>query len=128
MLTACGVQAFILQPQSFYRLSADDVLLNDFIDVGQSDASVPDCLGIDDDIRPVFALVEASCLIGADSALQSALGKFDLEQLLKFGLGGGIATSAGMSGRTLVAADKNVALEFRHSNIVQASGVKVATG
>ena len=79
VLTACGVQAFILQPQSFYWLSADDVLLDDFIHVSQRDAGVPDGLGIDDDIRPVLTLIEASCLVGTHSAFQSALGKFHFE-------------------------------------------------
>jgi len=67
----------------------------------------------------VFALVKASGLVGAHSALQSALGQLHLKQLLQLGPGGGIATSARMPWRTLVSADENMALEFWHPNIVQ---------
>jgi len=119
VLAACGVQAFIFQHQAFNRPAADNVFLHDLIHVGQRNTAVPDCLWIDHQIRPMLALVEASRLIGAHSAFQPTLGKFHFEQLLQLGLSRGIATSARMPWRTLVPANENMALEFRHSNIVQ---------
>ena len=67
----------------------------------------------------MLTLVKTSGLVGADSALQSALGQLHLKQLLQLGPGGGIATSARMPWRTLVSADENMALEFWHPIIVQ---------
>ena len=119
VLTARGIQTFILQPQSFHRNPPDDVRLQ----ISSTSASVTPPyqigLGIDHEVRPVLALVQASGLVGANLALQPALSQFHLEQLLQFGLGGGIATSARMSRRPLVPANENVALKFRHGNIVQ---------
>jgi hypothetical protein len=46
MLTGCGVQAFIPKPQSLNGLAAENVRLDDFINVGKSDAAIPNRLGI----------------------------------------------------------------------------------
>jgi hypothetical protein len=130
VLTACGVQAFILQPQSFHRTPADNVRVHDFIHVSQGNSAVPDGLGIDDKVRPVLTLVQASGLVGAYSAFQPALGQFLLEQLLQLGLLRRITTSARMSRWALVPANENMALEFRHGDIVQVSErkMKVVSG
>jgi hypothetical protein len=100
-------------------MATDNVGVHDFIHVSQSDSAVPDRFGIDHEIRPMLALVQASRLVGTHSALQTALGQFLLEQLLQLGLLRWITTSPGMSWRAQVPADENVALEFRHTNIVQ---------
>lgn len=119
MFAACAVQAVVFQHQALNRMPADNVGVHDFIHVRQRDTAIPDGLGIDHQIGPMLALVQASRLVGAHSAFQSALGQLHFEQLLQFGLGGGIATSTGMPRRALVPTDENMALEFRHANIVQ---------
>lgn len=55
-----GVQAIICHEQALYRSAVDDVRLDDFVDIGGGDASVPDRVWVDDDGRTVLALVEAS--------------------------------------------------------------------
>ena len=119
MLTSCAVQTLVLQHQALNRPPADNVRFDNFIHVGQTDSAIPDRLGIDHEVRSVLALVQAAGLVGAHSALQPALGQFLLEQLLQLCPRGGIATSAWMAWRALVSADENMALEFRHMNIVQ---------
>ncbi len=60
MFTACGVQAFIAQPQSLNRFAANNVRLDDFIYVGKSDAAIPHRLGINHQVRAVFALIQTA--------------------------------------------------------------------
>src|SRR5215472_8711945 len=81
-------------------------------------AAVPDGFGINDDVGTVLALVEASGLVRADTAFESALGQLLLEEFLQAGFGLGIAASAGMACGTLVAADEDVMFEFGHQTIV----------
>jgi hypothetical protein len=109
-----GIQAGIGQAESFDWLTCDDVGVDDLVDVGFGNVSVPDGVGVDDDVRAVLALIEASGLVGADAAFQSTLGEFLLEKFLEPGFGGGIATSAGMACGALVSADEDVFFEFRH--------------
>src|ERR1700687_654357 len=109
-----SVQAGICQAEAFDRFAAEDVGLNNLFDVGLGDVSIPDCVWIDDDIRTVFALIEAARLIGAYFPLQSSLGQFLLEQLLQPGLRLRITASAGMARWTLVSADENVLFELGH--------------
>ncbi len=120
-----GVQAGVGEAESFYRVAAEHVRFDDLVDVGFGDVSVPNSVGVDDEVGAVFALVEASGLVGADFALQSALGQFLFEELLQLGFGGGVAASAGMSRRALVSADENVSFEFGHQGETL-SGVMVS--
>ena len=110
------VQARVGEAKAFYRSAAEDVRFDDLVDVGLGDVSVPDGVGVDDEVGAVFALVEASGLIGADFAFQAALGQFLFEEFLQFGFGGGIAASSGMSRRALVSADEDVFFEFGHQD------------
>ena len=68
------VQAVVCEAEAFYRLSRFDVGRDDLVDVGFGDVAVPDGFGIDDYVGAVLALVEASGLVGADAAFESALG------------------------------------------------------
>src|SRR3954453_12969964 len=64
---ACrSVNAGILHDEPFDRPAADYVRVDDLVHVIDGDMSVPDALGIDDQVRTVLALVEASGLIGAN--------------------------------------------------------------
>lgn len=106
-----------MQAKTLYWLSADDMRVDDLVNIGFGDVAVPDGLGIYHDVWSVLALIEAAGLIGADSALQATLGEFLLEKFLQAGLGGGIAASAGMARRALVSAYEDVVLEFRHVKV-----------
>jgi hypothetical protein len=114
VLAGWRVEAFVGESKAFDWLSADDVRVDDFVDVGFRHVAIPDGPGVDDDGRAVLALVEASGLISACAAFQSALGEFLLEEFLQTGFGERIAASAGIARRTLISADKDVMFEFRH--------------
>ena len=62
-----------------WKMSADNMRIDDLVDVSAGDVPIPDCLGIYDNIRPVLALVEASCLVSSHLALESALRELLLE-------------------------------------------------
>jgi len=74
VLTACGVEALIVQAQSLHWPPADNVRLDNFIDVIGRDKAVPHRFRIDDEIRAVLALIEAAGLVGSHPVFQSALG------------------------------------------------------
>jgi hypothetical protein len=63
----------------------------------------------------VLALVETAGFVSAYFMLQAAFGQFLLESPLQFRLTFRIAAAAWTTGRALVATDKNVLIEFRHS-------------
>jgi hypothetical protein len=121
VLARSGVQAVVGQQQTLDGFAADDVRLDDFVEVSFGDVSVPDGIRIDHDIRTVLALIEATGLIGAHFALKAAFREFLLEQLLQLRLAAGIAASPRASRRALVAAHENVFFEFRHEYGVEFS-------
>ena len=120
MFAGWRVQAGICQAEPLDGFAAENVGLNNLFDVGLGDVSIPNCVGVDDDIWTVFALIEAARLVGAHFTLQSALGKFLLEQLLQLGFRLRITASAGMARRTLVSADENVLFELGHEVVGEA--------
>lgn len=116
------VQAFIGETEAVDWLSVDDVGFDNFVDIGLSDVSVPDCFRIDDQIRAVLALIEASGLVGADASLETAGGEFLLKQFLQARFCFRIAASARMARRALVAANEYVVLELGHQATVTSAG------
>ena len=113
--------------QALDRPPSEDVGLHDLVNVLQRDVAVPDGVGINHDGGAVFALVEASRLVGADGGAGSGLGQADLEGSVKVAGGGTIATAARMIVGTLVAADEDVPDELWHENLCVAkvnSGTK----
>ena len=118
VLAGFRVQARVGDTQALDWLSADDVGFDNFIHIGFGDVAVPDCVGVDDNIGPVFALIEAAGLVGSHSALQAALRQLLLEQLLQLGLGGGIAAASGMACWALVSAHEDMFVEFRHGPLI----------
>jgi len=70
----------------------------------------------------VLALVEASGFVGTDGAFQAKLGEAAFECFLEFTFAGGIATAARSFLVTLIAADENMLLEFRHGDSLKGSG------
>lgn len=119
MFTDRGIQAPVFQAESFHRTSSHDVGFNDLVDITQRDSSIPDGFGIDHNVGPMLALIEAACVIGANPALQSALGELLLESRAQFGTSARIAAAAGMALGAHIAANENVAFEFRHGSMVQ---------
>jgi len=65
-----GIQALVSDHQTRHWFSAQRI--QDFIDIRWRDVAVPDRLGIDHNVRPVLALIEASGLIRANFSLQSS--------------------------------------------------------
>ena len=79
MHAGLGVQAGFGQPETFNGLAADDVRVDDFFDIGLSDVSIPNGIGIDDEVWAVLALIETAGLVGAHFALESAFRQFLFE-------------------------------------------------
>ena len=73
VLAGFCVEAGILQAKPFYWPSAEDVGVDDLVDVGFCDMAIPDGVWIHDYVRAVLALIQAAGLIGAYSAFQAAL-------------------------------------------------------
>jgi hypothetical protein len=92
---------------------------NNFIHVGQRDASVPYCVGIYDYIGSVLTLIETSGLISSDFSLQATLGQLALKKFLQFSSAGWITTAARIAWRPHISADKNMAFKLRHLNMLQ---------
>jgi hypothetical protein len=113
-----GIQAGVGQAKALHGVSANDVGIDNLVDIRFGDMAIPDGLGINDDGGSVLTLIETSGLVGAHSSLQPALGEFLLEELLQFGFGRRIATSTGIAGRALVSADEDVLFEFRHFSAI----------
>jgi hypothetical protein len=114
MLAACGIQALFGQAQALDRSPAYDVRLNDLFDVRFANVAIPDRIGIDHHVRPMLTLVEASGLIRANASLQAVGSQLLLEELLEASFRQRIAASARMPCRSLVSANKDMFLEFRH--------------
>ena len=74
MFAGFGVQTLVWQAETFDGLIAHDMRLDNLVDVGIRDVSVPDSFRIDDDRWAMLALIEAASLIGAHATLQSTLG------------------------------------------------------
>lgn len=122
VLARCGVQAGIRQAQPLHRTTADDMRLHNLVDVRFGNVPVPDCFGVDHDIRPVFALVEAAGLVGSHFALQSVLGKLLFKELLQLRLRHGITTPPWMSRRSLVSANEDMFFKLWHHATTVISG------
>jgi hypothetical protein len=117
MFAITCVQTGVGEAQALDWLPAYDVDVDDFVHVGFGHETVPNCIGIDDKVWPVLALIEATSLIRAHRALQSALSQLLLKQLLQLALSERIATSARMARRPLVSANENMLFEFWHRAI-----------
>src|SRR5262249_35408398 len=69
---ALGDLVFLVESQSLDRLAADEVPLDDLVDVGDGDVAVPDAFRVDDHRAAERAVVEAAGLVGADLAVEAA--------------------------------------------------------
>ncbi len=117
MFAAFSIKAGVGQAQPLDWLPANDVRFDDLVYVGFGNVPVPDGFWIDNDCWTVLALIQTAGLIRPHFALQAALRELLLECLLQLGLGGWIAASPRIARRTLVPADEDMLLEFRHRKI-----------
>lgn len=79
VLAGSCVETGIGDQQPRHRLPANDVGLDDLVNVGCGHPAIPNRLRIDDEVRTVLALVQASRLVRADLALETPLGQLLLE-------------------------------------------------
>ena len=88
--------------------------IHDLIHIRRRYSSIPNRLGIDDDVRAMLALVQAARFVGANLSFQTTLRHRGLKQLVEFPGAIGIATPSWMSGIALIGADKDMPVEFCH--------------
>lgn len=115
--TTRRVDARIRQSQWLDGPTADDVRIDDLVNVGLADPTVPDRIGIHDHCRAVLALIETARAIGTHSLAQPSSGERLLERLLQRVFRSGIATPTRVAGFSLIAADEDVFFERRHLNV-----------
>jgi hypothetical protein len=120
------VELIIWNDEALDRLAANDVRIDDFVHVGRRDVAVPNGFGIDDNRRAELALIETTRLVGANRILDSPLRQLRFEKPVKFAFAGRIAAAARMALGTLIGANENVFLEFRHESIVTAGRLHVS--
>jgi hypothetical protein len=112
--TTGGVDTFVGQSQPRDGHAADDVAVDDLVDISFANEAVPHHIGVDDDGRTVLALVETARPVRADVSIQSTLGERLLERFLQAIIRIRVARSPRMIRGTLVAADEDVSLKRRH--------------
>ena len=115
------IDAFFREHQPFNRLPVHDVRLDDLIDICRRHAPIPDRIRINHHGGAMLALVEASRHVSPNPLLESSKGQFLLEEELKLGLPGGIATATRVSRFPLITADEQMPLELGHENNLQDS-------
>ena len=114
MGTARIIEAVVGDLQANHGLSADNMLLHNFVDVRRENVAVPNGFGIDDDGWTVFALVEAAGLVGTNGGACRSLAETGLEGALQLACAGRVATAAWVVFGSLVTANEDVASEFCH--------------
>ena len=114
MWTLRSIETGIRNDQPLNGLTANDVGCDNLIHVCRRYASIPDTIRVDYDVGTMLALVQAACLVGTDSVLDPLLCKFDLKNPLELAISGWIAAAAWIVLGTLVCANEDVLIEFRH--------------
>jgi hypothetical protein len=112
---ALGIDALVFDSEPLDRLAADDVALQDLLDIFELDIPVPNSLGINDHVGAVLALVEAPRRVGPHRGLQVPLLDLYLEALSKTSAPIGVATASRVPLRAGVGANEEVVLETGHS-------------
>ena len=101
--------------------------MDDPRDVLDRHAAVPDPLRVDDDGRPVLALVEASRVVGTGQGAESGFFQLFLERVAQRLVPLGVATASLVPGRAGIAADEDVMGERRHHRF-RSEGMRVERG
>ena len=79
MFARCRGEAIVGQHQALDWIASYYVRRDDFVDIGFGDVSIPDCFGVNHDVRAMFALIETAGLVRSHFAFEAALRKFLLE-------------------------------------------------
>ena len=108
MFAGFRMNTSIGQQQPFYRTASHQMRRNNFSHIRFIYVPVPDRFRIDDNGRPMFALIQAAGLVDTDRALQagSVHGLLQLGVQLRFAVS--VATGTRTAGLALVDADKHV--------------------
>lgn len=114
MGAALRIQTRVGNEQAFNWLVADDVGVDNLVHVGFCDSAIPDCVGIDDDVWPMLALIEAARLVRANRSFDATPSQFNLEYALEVTFARRITTPTRIAGRPLVATNENMFLKFWH--------------
>lgn len=104
----------IRHQQSGHDLALDDVSLHDFGDISFRADPVPDSFRINNNAGPHFAMVKAAGLVGSHEPLQIQPFCFALEMSMELFRPQVRATASGITFGSLVDADKNMSLKWRH--------------
>jgi hypothetical protein len=116
MFASCGIQAAVGKYQALHGISADNVGVDNFINVREGNATIPNGFRVNHQIRAVLALIQTACLVRPDFPLQPLFCELLLEQFLQLGARFGIAAAARMSFGALISADEDVFLKGRHTS------------
>jgi hypothetical protein len=108
------VNTRIGQAKPLDGLATQDVAVDDFGHIRFCHAAVPNRVRIHDHRWAMLALIEAPGLVGANTAVQAAVGQRFLERLLQPIVRVRITRPARMTGLALIAADEDVSFERRH--------------
>ena len=114
MWALLSVEAGVGQAEAFYRTAVEEVLGDDFLDVFDVDEAVPDGLGVDHDDGAVFALIEATGLVGSNVVPEAGFLDGVLEGGFEFFTAIGKAAWTRGAFIALVGANEDVVVKFRH--------------
>jgi hypothetical protein len=128
MRARLGINTPIGQAQPLHRSAVYQVLLHYLRGIFRLHMPVPDSLGIHNDRRPVFALVQAARLVDADGISQAG-GLGELLQLrVQFALSIGCARGPWSTFRTDIVAYKNVVFKQGQASLLQPSAYRAEPG
>ncbi len=116
MLAVAVVEAFGADKQIVKNSIVQDRFFDDPRNILDLDVTVKDPLRINRDARPVLALIETSRRVRSDQRPQPARFHFGFERIPQPLGPRGIAASARMPRRSLIATDKQMMRERRHEN------------
>ncbi len=91
LVLATTVQALFRNNQSLDRLVADNVRFDDFVDVADGHAAVPNPFWINDDCWTMFALIKAPGFVCAHKGFDVPLRQLQFEDAMQFTVAARIA-------------------------------------
>ena len=110
MFAGFRVDAGIGQHQALHRAAFDQVRLDNLRHIRRTDVAVPDRLRIDDEIRPMLALVQASGLVDANGPFQAGGVDSLLQQRMQLRFAVGVAAGTSASWLALIGTHKYMPL------------------
>ncbi len=100
--------------QAFHQLAFDDVSFHDLGDIGLASHPVPDSFRVNDEAWAIFAMIQATGLIGADNPLEPKPPDFLFEEGVQFHRPVRGTTPPWVFLGPFVNADENMMLESAH--------------